>query len=227
MRRLFRWAFRLGLGLLLLAVAGVVAIVLLRDDITRKMLVNRLRSKTGMAVNISAVHVGLRSPTITIKGVKLYNTPAFGSALCLDMPELHLEYELAALRARRLHLTLLRLDLEELSVLQDKNGRNNFNPWPTKNKDSASRTNSPGLWEFTGIDVLHVIRLGKFRLSNMATGRGEEIDFGITNQILRNVQSEKDLAPLGLATFSHGKATATGDAGVDLSKLFDNLLEAP
>jgi len=227
MRRLFRWVFRLVVALIILAVVAVAAAVVLLDTLTREFLVSRLRSKTGMEVNIRAVHVGLLSPTVSIEGLQLRNRPEFGGALCLDMPELHIEYDAAALRARRLHITLLRLDLLDLSLLQDKNGRSNFDP-PGKagNHDSSARKNSVGRLQFTGIDVLNVT-LGKFRLLNMASGNGEEIDFGIKNKILRNVKSEKDLAPLGLATFAHGKATSTGDSGVDLDKVLDSFLDTP
>ncbi len=226
MRPLFRWAVRIVLGLLFLAVAGAVTVLLLLDTITREILVSRLRLQTGMEARISAVHVGLLSPTVTIEGFKLYNTPAFGGSVCMDMPELHIEYDPSALCARQLHLTLLRLNLADLSLAMDKQGRNNFNALQQKNKGSAPRANSTGKLKFTGIDVLN-ISLGKFHLSNLASGRGEEIDFGIKNQILRQVKTEADLAPLGVAALSHGKVTSPGGADADLNQLIYSLLKAP
>jgi len=226
MRRLFRLLFRLALGLAILAVAGAVAVLLLLDTIAREILASRLRSRTGMEVKISAVHVGLLSPTVTVEGFKLYNTADFGGSVCLDMPELHIEYDPSALRARQLHLTLLRLDVAELSVVLDKRGRNNFDTLKEKGREKGGRRNPAVNLEFTGIDVLNVT-LDKFRLSNLASGRGEEIDFGIKNQILRNVKTGADLVPLGLAALSRGKASSSGGAGGDLGKFLDNLLKAP
>jgi uncharacterized protein involved in outer membrane biogenesis len=229
MRRLFRWVIGLALGLLFLAVVCVAAIVLLRDRLARDMLVNRLRLATGMEVKISAVHVGLLSPTLSIEGFKLYNTADFGGALCLDMPELHIQYDRSALRARQLHLTLLRLDLSELSVVVDKNGRKNFDPLQKKkkdHKDAAKPKDSPGQWKFTGIDVMNAT-LGTFHMSNLASGQGEKIEFSVTNQILRHVKSWSDLAPLGLTTLSHGKAASSDGSEVDLSQLLDSVLKAP
>ena len=51
---------------------------------------------------------------MSIEGLKLYNAPAFGGGICLEMPELHVEYDTAALRSRQLHLTLMRLDVEQV-----------------------------------------------------------------------------------------------------------------
>ena len=42
------------------------------------------------------------------------------------------------------------------------------------------------------------LTLGKFRLSNLASGREQVIDFGIKNQISHNVKSDADLAGLSL-----------------------------
>jgi uncharacterized protein involved in outer membrane biogenesis len=226
MRRLFRWAFRIVLGLIILAVVAVVAVILLLDTITKEILVSRLRAQTGMEVKISAVQVGLLSPTLSLEGLKLYNTAEFGGSVCLDMPELHLEYDPSALRARQLHLTLLRLDLAQLSVLLDKSGRNNFETLKKKSKETTGRKKSADKLKFTGIDVLNVT-LGKLRVANLASGRDEEIDFGVKNQILRNVKTEADLASLGLAMLSHGKATSKGDTNMDLSQLLDSLLKTP
>jgi uncharacterized protein involved in outer membrane biogenesis len=226
MRRLFRWVVRIVLGLVLLAAAAVVAAVLLLDTIAREIVVSRLRSQTGMEVQISAVHVGLLSPTISMEGLKLYNTADFGGSVCLDMPELHLEYDPSALRAGRLHLTLLRLDVAELSVVMNKSGRNNFDTLKRKSKESGRHKSAVEKLKFTGIDVLNVT-LGKFHLANLASGRGEEIDFGLKNQILRNVKTGADLSSLGLATLSQGKTSSSGDTNLDLNQVIESLLKAP
>jgi len=226
MRRLFRWVFRIVLALIVLAVVGAVAVILLMDTITKEIIVSRLRSQTGLEVKISAVHVGLLSPTFSVEGLKLYNTAEFGGSVCLDMPELHIEYDLSAMRSRLLHITLLRLNLAEVSVVLDKNGRSNFETFKKKSKESTPHKQSTGKMKFTGIDVLN-ITLGKFLVSNLASGRQEEIDFGIKNQITRHVKPDADLASLGLTMFSRGKVTAKGEPDMDLNQLLDGLLKTP
>jgi hypothetical protein len=226
MRRLFRWVFRIVLGLIVLAVVATVAAILLLDTLTKEFIVNRLRAQTGMEVKISSVHVGLLSPTLSVEGLKLYNTPAFGGSVCLDMPELHLEYDPHALRGRRLHVTLLRLELAQVSVVLDKSGRSNFDRLKQKSKDSTGHKSSGEKLKFTGIDVLNFTP-GKLRISNLASGRTEEIDFGVKNQIMRDVKPDADLASLGLTMLASGKATAKGDTDLDLSHLIDSLFKTP
>jgi len=226
MRRLFRWAFRIALVLLVCAVLGVVAVLLLLDTLTKEVIVNRLRARTGMEVKVSSVHVGLLSPTLTIEGLKLYNAADFGGSVCLDVPELHVEYDPAAMRSRQLHLTLLRLDVKELSVTVDKTRKSNFD---TFKRNSKQPDKPKWEWEkmkFTGIDVLNVT-LGKFHISNLATGRAEEMDFGLKNQILRNVKTGADLSPLGLSALSRGRQTSSGNtnADLDLNQVLESLFK--
>jgi uncharacterized protein involved in outer membrane biogenesis len=224
MRRFLRWLCRIVLALVILAVIVAVAGILLADTIAREILISRLRSETGMEAKIRAVHVGLLSPTVSIEGIKLYNTAEFGGSVCLDLPELHIEYDAAALRSRQLHLTLLRLDLAELSVVLDKQGRMNFDTLREKSQKSSPQKKQAGSFKFTGIDTLNITRLGKFRRSDLASGREEVIDFGLKNQILRHVKTAADLAPLGLAAVLHGKVSASGGADLDLGALLKNLV---
>jgi uncharacterized protein involved in outer membrane biogenesis len=191
MTRPIRWVVRIALGLFIVGVLAVVAGILLLDTIVRDVLISRMRESTGMEVKIDSVHVGLRSPTLTIKGFKLYNTAAFGGSLCLDMPELHVQYDRLALRAGTIHLPLMRLNLAQIDLVEDKHGRSNFDAM-NKGDQSASNTNSLNGLDFAGIDTLN-LSLGKLHISNLRSGQEEEVDFGITNQIFHNVKSDADL----------------------------------
>lgn len=196
MKRLIRWAIYLFLFLLALAVAGILLI----NRIAKETVENRLRASTGMDARIGEVDVGLLSPTITIEDFKLYNTPDFGGSLFIDMPELHLEYDPFAIRDGNLHFKLVRLNLAEISLVQDKKGRLNVQAMEKKNHHTSGGSGGKSPldgFKFTGIDTLN-LTLGKFRLSNLGSGREEEIDFGIKDQISHNVKSESDLAALNL-----------------------------
>jgi hypothetical protein len=203
-----------------------VAALLLLDTLAKEIIVSRLRARTGMEAKVTSVHVGLLSPTLTIEGLKLYNTADFGGSICLDMPELHVEYDPAAMRNRQLHLTLLRLDIKELSLTVDKAKRSNFDVLKRKSKEPDKHKWEWEKLKFTTIDVLNVT-LGKFHVNNLATGRGEEMDFGLKNQILRNVKTGKDLSPLGLSVLSRGKQTSSGDGQLNLDQVVESLLKSP
>ncbi len=142
MTRPIRWLIRIALALFIMCIVAIVAGILLLDTVVREVLTSRMRAATGMEVKISSVHVGLRQSVIAIEGLKLYNTPEFGGKLCLDMPELHLEYDPVALRAGTIHLPLVRLNLAEVDVVTDKQGRSNFDGIEKQNKQSKPHSNT-------------------------------------------------------------------------------------
>jgi uncharacterized protein involved in outer membrane biogenesis len=218
MRRLIRWAFYLFVILVVLFVAGV----LLLNTIVKQVMVSRLRANTGMDVRIGEIDVGLLSPTVTIENVKFYNKADFGGAVFIDMPELHLEYDPWALRSHKLHFRLVRLNLAELNLVQDKSGRSNVQDLDRKNRPQSQGRSSDDL-QFTGIDTLN-LTLGKFRRVDLASGRGQEIEFGMKDQISHNVKSEADLANLNGLLAIRARSNSTSNAPpFDLALLLKNL----
>src|SRR5262245_14959465 len=107
MKRLFKWLFRL---VILLIVLGV-ALVLLKDTIAKGIMERQIRFETGLDARIGRLEIGIVNPTVTIENVRLYNTAEFGGSPFVDLAELHLEYNRAALATRKLRFALVRLNL--------------------------------------------------------------------------------------------------------------------
>src|SRR5450759_3842994 len=122
MKWLFKWIFRL----VLLLVVLIVALLLSKDPIMKAVLEQRIRARTGMDVKIGKISVGVLSPVVTIENFKLYNRPEFGGTPFLDISELHVEYDRAALAARKLHIILLRFSLVELNIVRNEAGQTNL-----------------------------------------------------------------------------------------------------
>jgi hypothetical protein len=122
MKWLFKWLFRL----FLLAVVLIVILLLSLNSILRVYVEHRIRAQTGMDAEIGKFSVGLTEPTVTIQNFKLYNPPDFGGTPFLDIREIHVEYDRAALARHELHLTLLRFNLGELDIVKNEAGRTNI-----------------------------------------------------------------------------------------------------
>jgi hypothetical protein len=104
----------------LLAVLVVLAIVafLSWDWIVKKVAEKRIQAVTGMDTHMGKFFVGVKTPVIHIENFKLYNPAEFGGAPLVDLPELHLEYDKAALRAGKVRLKLLRVNLAEVNLVR-------------------------------------------------------------------------------------------------------------
>src|SRR5688572_2549222 len=167
MKSLIKWLFRLSFLLVLL----VVGLVLGKDAILKTAVTRQIRAQTGMDVKIGRFSVGIFSPVATIENFRLYNTPEFGGTPFVDIPELHVEYDRAALAQRKLHITLLRFNLAELNIVKNEAGHTNIvnmmrNP---ASQRPRNRSNASDV-EFAGIDVLN-LSLGKVRLLDLKDGK--------------------------------------------------------
>jgi hypothetical protein len=118
----FKWTFRL----CLLALVLVGVLVLSLNTLLRVLMEHRLRAQTGLEAEIGRVSFRWFQPQVEIRDLKIFNSPEFGGALFLDFPEIHLEYDRAALARSALHLTLVRLNLGELDIVKNEAGRTNL-----------------------------------------------------------------------------------------------------
>lgn len=217
MRFVVRWLFRL-LILLLVLVAGLL---LLKDLILKELLQSQLRRETGLEVRLGRLELGLLSPTLTLEDLRLYNPPEFGGAVFLHVAEFHLEYDLAALQQRQLHLRLLRVNLAEATVVENPAGQSNldFIGGRLRRKQAAAPKSELA---FTGLDTLN-LSLGRLNRVNLKNPTQVEVtNLGIRNEIYTNLRNQQDvLLALGRLVFKLGLSQFTNQMPVlpDASRL--------
>jgi len=197
MKWLFKWLFRL----FLLAVVLVVILLLSLNSILRVAAEHQIRAQTGMDAEIGKFAVGLVEPTVEIQNLRLYNPPDFGGTPFLNIPEIHVEYDRAALARREIHVKLMRFNLGELDIVKNEAGQTNIFslgvPSAAKKPGGgAALFKSQTGYDFKSIDVLNV-SVGTLRfidLRDQRNNRTQKVD--IENWPLRNVKSHNDLIPL-------------------------------
>ncbi len=199
-----RWAFRL----FVLAVVLVVVAILSLDSILRVMMEHRIRAQTGMDAEIGRLSVGLLEPRVEILDLKLFNPPDFGGTPFLSIPEIHVEYDRAAMARSKLHLTLVRFNLGELDIVKNDAGQTNLfglvlgtplqkSAGPGPNPSVVEFQRQTGL-TFQAIDYLNV-SIGTFKYIDLKDSRHNRTQkIGIDNYVMKNVRGPADLAGLAL-----------------------------
>ena len=199
MKWVVKWLFRL----FLLAVVLVVILLLSLNPILRTVMEHRIRAQTGMDAEIGKVSIGLVAPTVEIQNLRIFNPTNFGGTPFLSIPEIHVEYDRAALSRHEIHITLLRFNLGELDIVKNEAGQTNLfvlgANLPTKalkGGSGAARLKQPTGYDFKGIDVLNV-SIGKARFIDLQNQRNNlEQDIGLDNLVINNVKSKADVAGL-------------------------------
>lgn len=190
-----RWAFRL---FILLVVLGI-GLLLLKDTLLKALLEHRLRKETGLDATIARVEARLGAPTITIEGLKIHNSAEFGGSLFVELPELHAEYDFAALRDHRLRLKLLRVDVAELNLVRNQAGKTNYMELGTRVEDNINAGKSVGVpLLFDGVETLNV-SFGKLRLTDLGDpSKNRDIEVNLRNEIANDVHTQEDLMALAI-----------------------------
>jgi uncharacterized protein involved in outer membrane biogenesis len=198
MKSLFKWLVRLAITLVLLVIVLLVGFVVLKDPVVKAIAEHNLRAETGMDARISKLEVNFGSPTVNLEGLKLYNPPEFGGSTFIDLPELRVEYATDDIMDRKLHFKTLRINLAEVHIVKNKQGKTNLEMLEengkAKKRDAEKRkkTDSPGV-DFGGVDTLY-LTIGRIRITDESDPRNNEvIELGIKDEVGKNLKNEEDM----------------------------------
>lgn len=192
-----RWAFRAVVVLVVL----VVALVLMKDRIFQSWVESRLEDGTGLKVTMRHAEVDLFSGKVRFVGLKLFNPTEFGTSAFIHFEELQVEADRAALKERRLQFRMLLINLTELNIVEDKQGKLNFQSIKEQ-IDRKQKESKPGKtkdddgpelpMEFGGIDKL-TLTLGKLRKINLNyPDKPVETDLAIRDEVMTDIKTKED-----------------------------------
>ncbi len=196
MKTLLKWIIGIVVLLLLLGIGALLAL----DPVAKKAAEAGLAKQTGLDAKIGKLEIGIFSPKLTIENFMIYNSAAFGGSPLLDLKELHVEYDRDALKEQRLHFKLVRLHLNEVSIVRGIDGKLNIGSLPKGNSLNGGKGGKKTeidvggkKHEFAGIDVLN-LSLGKLRYVDMKEpNKVKETSFGTQNEIILDIKNEEDL----------------------------------
>ncbi|MCP5520223.1 MAG: hypothetical protein H7A46_01590 [Verrucomicrobiales bacterium] len=186
MKFLFRWIFRLVVLITLL----VMGLLLLKNTILEEVVEGELAAATGLRVSMDRLEAGILKPTLTMEGLRFYNPAEFGGAPFVHLREFHMEYDRTALARGRLTFRLLRLDLEELTLVEDTSGRWNYEVVGDQINQLAAGRTEP--LDFGGIDMLNLSigTVKRYRMS--APNEVRTLDFHLHDELFPGLRTPAD-----------------------------------
>ena len=187
---ILKWTVRV----FLLLIVAVVLLVIFRNSILRSVVERQIRKQTGMEASIGRFQTSFTSPAVHLQNLRLYNTPDFGGSPLLNIRDLRIEYDFAALRSGKFALRLLRLDLAELNLVRNEAGRMNFDIQALRKSNNQGGRAKPGQQlKFGGIGTLN-LSLGKIRYTDLRSPtNNRELVLNVHDEIFKNIRIENDL----------------------------------
>lgn len=112
----------------ILLIAFLIYLISVFKDILIKTIVDAGATQiTGADIRIRGLSFDIFDSSIHIRGLQIYNPQGFPKEVLIDIPKIEVEYDLSALLRKNLYLPLVEIDLKELLVIKDKEGKLNVN----------------------------------------------------------------------------------------------------
>ncbi|HEY1169783.1 MAG TPA: hypothetical protein VGH19_00310 [Verrucomicrobiae bacterium] len=194
-----KWALRAFIVLVIL----VIALILLKDRIFQAVVQSRLEKQTGLKVELKSAEFNLRTGMMRFEGLKIFNPTEYGDSSFIHFDDLRVEADRVELKQRKLHFRLLHINMSELTIVEDKQGKLNLQAIKEqldKKKKESKKPGKPGddgdddvsAMEFGGIDTLH-LTLGKVKkISLNYPDKPVDTDLGVKDVVIKDVRTQED-----------------------------------
>jgi len=216
--RLPRW-----IRILLKLLAGAVALMLVLlvtaflsfDWIVKRVIQARVNASGVAEVEIGSLDIGLLRPHLEIRNLKVFGQSQFGGVQVLDLPELRVEYDREALKRQELRFRLVRIRLNELTLVDGFAGgeTNMFQRLQgyselivaytnrlegLTHRVDLARAQRIGNATFGGIDRLE-LSLGRVRFVDLKDPLSEKVaTLNIQRRVMTHLADLPALAPLAM-----------------------------
>ena len=238
---------------ILISLAAFIAVVVIGVVLTSHLiLAGILSSAIGAPVKVARVSLGLSGAGIY--GLVIDNPKGFNEKRLASVPEASVTYDLGALLKGKIHLKQIRIDMQEVTV--ERNGEGKFNlmeikalkkpaqppvpeskkPEPSQDPSTPSQPAKPVKLPPLQIDEVS-LDLGKARFAS--NGTVKEFDLGVKNEIFHNVTYAPALIrdmvffilkKVGMSAFPANLDSLLqgvgGEVGTTVSKWMDKLKKA-
>lgn len=189
-----------------LIIAGVVLLGLgiIKNLVIKAVVTVGSSHVLGTKVHIDSFAVGIFKPVVRIKGFKVYNPRGFAKGLLIDINEVYVRYNLPALLKGKLYLPLIVLDLEEMVVVKNKDGKLNVDSLKVvkdmeKSKDKkTTEKKKPSKQLAIRIDEAR-LELGKVIVKDYTKGDNPIVlayEIGVKDKVYKDINSAQQFATL-------------------------------
>ncbi|HTY45005.1 MAG TPA: hypothetical protein VMD52_03325 [Patescibacteria group bacterium] len=156
---------------------------------------------TGAKVQIRGFSLGLIRQSVRLTGFKMYNPKGFSSGVLIDLPKIAIDYDLPALCTGKLHFRLVDIELKEIGLEKNKEGKLNVDSLKVaKAPAKGAQAQKPAKQMAIQLDVLN-LNIGRIVSRDYTTGAEPTVqvyDINL-NKSYKNITSVEQMAVLVLS----------------------------
>ena len=217
--------------ILTITLAALVAIVLVfgfaKNMIIKASVESGVKLVTGLNLNIRKFDLSIMKTYIGIEDLKLYNPKGYEDKVMIHIPEIYIDYDLPSIFQGTIHLEEMRLNMNELIIIKNKDGILNLDslkvaqgePTEKKAEEPKEKGEAPQI-QLDNLDL----KIGKVIFKDYSKG-GEPVVKVYNLNIQESHQNITDLNVLVSLIVAKAltKATLAGLTQVDFGDLQGSL----
>lgn len=201
-------------------VAILVGLALIKNEIAKVAVINGVKAVTGLGVSIDHLDLGLLTTRVSVKGVKVLNPKGFDEPVMVSIPELYVDYDVGAVLKGKTHLELVRLQLDELTVVKNAEGRVNLHSLTVVKEQQKTPSQKPATKPSPLLIDLLELQIGRVVYKDYSKGVPPTVRaFNVNiNERYEHVRSPQALGSMILVR-ALAKTTIAQAANLDLGGL--------
>ncbi len=189
--------------IVLWVVVGFVVLGIVKNGIIQSVLTSAISKAAHVPAKIGSVNLSFPSASIRIKNFQLANPSGFPEKVMVDIPQVFIDFDPAALMKGQAHFEEVRLDMKELVVIKNKEGKLNVDavkPSSKEKKQSHEKAEaaSGGKPPKLHIDKL-VLSIGQVVYKDYSAGGEPQIqsfDINIKDREYNNIDNPSQVVSL-------------------------------
>jgi hypothetical protein len=189
----------------------IIALIVVKNIFLGSIVASATTMVTGAPTKISSFSISFLKQYVDIKGFRMYNPPGFPKEILVDIPEIRVDLDVHALLKKKLHLKKVILDLNEVTVIRNKEGKLNVDSLKVAQageKKGPAKAEKPTEQMPLQIDELY-LNLGRVISKDYSKGEPPKIEayeLNLKNKTFKNITSAQQLVTLILSESLKGTA---------------------
>lgn len=112
--------------LVIFLIVFLVILFIGKNLIAKNAVKSGAKAVTGLEMDIEKMNVGVINTLVGVNKMIIYNPPDYTERVMIDMPEIYVDYNLSSFLRGKAYLEEVRIDLEELNVVKNSEGKLNI-----------------------------------------------------------------------------------------------------
>ncbi len=186
--------------IIIIVLVVFLAFGFVKNSIIQSVISTTISKAAHVPVSIGSTSASLLSSSIRIKNLRLYNPRGFPEKLMLEIAQIFIDFDPAPLLKGQAHFQEVRVDLKQLVVIKNKDGRVNVDAVKPAKGESRERAaaKSKGEGPKLKIDKLY-LSIGRVVYKDYSLGgepRVEVFDVNMQDRVFTNIEDPNAVVSL-------------------------------